>query len=98
MRLISFLAAASAALVAAFPPAVNLQSAGDYAVLAGASVTSTGVVGTVVNGNLAIYPGTDLSGFPPAVCTGMVQVANPVSLQVSLRLRKCSRAATSHHG
>lgn len=82
MKFLTLLAAAGAALVTSVQTPIELQSAGDYAILAGSSITSTGVVGTVINGDMALYPGTDVSGFPPAVCNGMRQVANPVSLQV----------------
>src|SRR4051812_41168728 len=63
------------------PEPVNLGTAANFAVVAGAGITSSGVVGTIINGNMALYPGTAVSGFPPAVCTGAIEIANPTGLQ-----------------
>jgi len=43
------------------PDAVNLGAAGNFAILAGQTVTNTGP--TIVNGNLGVSPGTAVSGF-----------------------------------
>ena len=56
----------SANLMAAFPnpqKAVNLGSAASFAVLAGTSVTGDPRPGSVINGDLGIYPGTSVTGF-----------------------------------
>ena len=58
---------------------IDLGLAGPYAILAGSTVTSTGVVGTVVNGNIGIFPGSAITGFPPAVLNGAVDTANGAS-------------------
>jgi hypothetical protein len=42
-------------------------------------VTSTGVVGTVVTGDIGIFPGSAITGFPPAVLNGAVDSANGAS-------------------
>jgi len=47
---------------------VALGSAGDLAVLAGSTVTSTGA--TSVTGDLGVSPGTAVTGFPPGVLVG----------------------------
>lgn len=50
-----------------------LLSAGDFTLLGGTAITSTGVLGTtIVNGNVGLAPGatTGITGFPPAVIIG----------------------------
>jgi hypothetical protein len=56
---------------------VSLGTAGDYRVLAGTSVTNTGLSHIV--GNLGVSPGTGLTGFPPGVITGVQDVDNAAS-------------------
>eukprot|EP01032_Pedospumella_encystans_P015206 gene15206-17412_t len=58
---------------------IDLGLAEPYAILAGTTVTSTGVVGTVVTGNIGIFPGSAITGFPPAVLNGAVDAANGAS-------------------
>jgi hypothetical protein len=57
----------------------NLKAAAKYAVVAGTTVTNTG--NSVITGNLAIFPGTSLTGFPPGVITGSTQVGTPAANQ-----------------
>ncbi|CAN5271559.1 hypothetical protein BH09SUM1_BH09SUM1_05200 [soil metagenome] len=59
---------------------VNLRSAVNFGVLAGTTVTSTGAVGTVINGDLGIWPGTATAGFPPATVTGTQHKGDPIAL------------------
>ena len=47
---------------------VHLGAAGSYAVLAGSTVTNTG--SSVITGNLGVWPGTAVTGFPPGIVTG----------------------------
>ncbi|WP_436763835.1 ice-binding family protein [Streptosporangium sp. V21-05] len=49
---------------------VPLGTAAGFAVLGRDSVTNTGT--TVVTGDLGVWPGTTLSGFPPGVVNGTV--------------------------
>ena len=50
-----------------------LLTAGNFTILGGTAITSTGVVGTTIkNGNVGLAPGatSGITGFPPAVVTG----------------------------
>ena len=51
----------------AAPPVVT-TNAGSFAVLASSSITSTGQ--TIIDGNIAVSPGTNIFGFPPGRVTG----------------------------
>lgn len=59
--------------------AQELGTAGQFAVLAGTTVTSTGA--TVLNGDLGVSPGTAVTGFPPGIVNGTIYQAGPVALQ-----------------
>ena len=55
-----------------------LLSAGNFTLLGGTAITSTGVVGTTIrNGNVGLAPGatTGITGFPPAVIVGGAIIA-----------------------
>lgn len=75
-RLITLPLAALTALLfapATAPAQSILLSAGNFAILGGTFISSTGVVGTdIVSGNVGLYPAatTFITGFPPAVVTG----------------------------
>src|ERR1700730_10078645 len=56
---------------------VALGSAANFGALAGSTVTSTG--DTVVNGDLGVWPGSSVSGFPPGTVTGKQHVADPTA-------------------
>jgi hypothetical protein len=45
-----------------------MGAAGSYAALAGSTVTNTGL--STLNGDIGVYPGSAVSGFPPGVYTG----------------------------
>ena len=53
---------------------VNLGAAAAYAVLAATTVTAPGPI--IINGDLGLYPGTSVSGFPPATVNGTMNVDN----------------------
>jgi hypothetical protein len=56
---------------------VVLGTAGNFAVLAGSTVTNTG--NTVVNGNLGVSPGTAVTGFGPGIVLGTINAGNSVA-------------------
>jgi hypothetical protein len=58
---------------------IALGAAANFAVLAGSSVTSTGL--TTVTGNLGVSPGTAITGFPPGIVVGLVHAGDPTSAQ-----------------
>ena len=58
--------------------AVNLGSASSYAVLAATTVTAPGAI--VVNGDLGLWPGTSVTGFPPATVNGTININNPAAM------------------
>lgn len=58
---------------------VALGSASTYAVLAGATVTSTG--NTSVIGDIGAGPGSAVTGFPPGVLNGTIHAGDPAAAQ-----------------
>lgn len=53
---------------------VNLGAADGFAIVAGSTVTSTGP--SIINGDLALSPGSAVEGFPPATLNGVLHVAD----------------------
>ncbi len=63
---------------------VPLRSAKYFAILAGSTVTSTGH--TNITGNVGIFPGTAITGFPPGVIHGHLRAGDPVANQAEMDL------------
>lgn len=83
MRMIYVLGTALFALTAvearAAPILVDLGTADSFAVLAGSTVTNTGP--TQIEGNLGVWPGTAVTGFPPGiVSSGVIHAGDAVAM------------------
>jgi hypothetical protein len=94
MKLSSFLFCAVLSLTAANltaqpgPKTVNLGAAAPFAVLGGSEVTNNGGA-TTITGDLGVYPGTSVTGFPPSgpgVVVGSIDIANGAAGQAQASL------------
>lgn len=65
---------------------VNLRSAHSFGVLAGTTVTNVPGPQTTINGDLGVYPGTAITGFPPGIVTGNTYAGGPVAQQAQADL------------
>lgn len=72
---------ATIVLLPSIQAASILGTAEAFAVLGGSAVTSTGAVGTILNGDLGVYPGLSITGFPPGVANGTTYSGGPVAQQ-----------------
>jgi hypothetical protein len=54
-----------------------LGVAANYAVLGASAISNTG--SSVLTGNLGLYPGTSVTGFPPGTFSGAENIANPAA-------------------
>ena len=57
----------------------QLGSAGMFGVLGASAVTNTG--DTVIDGDLGVYPGTSITGFPPGIVNGTIYDGDAVAMQ-----------------
>ena len=58
---------------------VDLGSAGSFAVLGGQSVSNGDF--SQITGDLGVFPGTSVTGFPPGIVTGTVHAGDTVAAQ-----------------
>jgi ice-binding like protein/putative Ig domain-containing protein/exosortase sorting signal-containing protein len=72
----AFLSSGSPASAATAP---SLGTAQTFAVLGGSTVTNTG--SSVVTGDLGVWPGFAITGFPPGVVVGVTHAGDAVALQ-----------------
>jgi LPXTG-motif cell wall-anchored protein len=68
---------------AAIVPTVQLETAEDFSVLGGQTVTNVPAAGTVLDGSVGVWPGTAITGFPPGVVQppGTIEAGTPVAQQ-----------------
>lgn len=81
------LAAIALAAAPAWAQNVSLGTASTFAVLGGSAVTNTGP--TVVTGNVGVFPGSSITGFPPGSIvagTGSLHAADGVAQQAQADL------------
>jgi hypothetical protein len=72
---------------------INLGTASTYAVLAGSTVTNTG--SSVLIGNIGLYSGTSVTGFPPGTYSGSLNVNNAAAIQAKSDLTTAYNACLS---
>ena len=58
---------------------ISLGTAENFAVLGGSAVTNTG--DTIINGDLGIWPGSSIVGFPPGIVNGTIYASDAVAQQ-----------------
>jgi Ice-binding-like len=75
---------------------VSLGAAGAFVVLAGSTITNTGF--TVITGNVAISPGTAITGFPPGIINGVFHSADAVAAKAKQDLNNAYNDAKSRSG
>lgn len=81
--LLMMLSAATAGSAAEMP--VDLGSAANFVVVAATTITNASGP-TVIVGNVALFPGTSMTGFPPGVVTGNTEINNPIAQQAQVDL------------
>lgn len=58
-------------------PSIDLGTSGNFAVLAGSTVTNTGL--TIITGDVGVSPSTAITGFPPGIIIGSAHAADPTA-------------------
>lgn len=71
--------------------AQSLGTAQAFGVLGGSAVTNTG--SSVVTGDVGVFPGTSITGFPPGTATGVIRSADGVAQQAQSDLTTAYNAA-----
>src|ERR1700744_2975016 len=72
---------------------IDLGTAGSFAVLAGSTVTNTGI--SAVFGNLAVTPGTAITGFPPGLLTGTIDENDAIAIEAETDAHTAYNSAVS---
>jgi Ice-binding-like/PEP-CTERM motif len=72
---------------------ITLGTAGSFGVLAGSTVTNTG--SSVIAGNVGVWPGTAITGFPPGITGGTLYAGGAVAQQAQGDLTTAYNAAAS---
>jgi Ice-binding-like len=72
---------------------IILGTAGSFGVLAGSTVTNTG--SSVVAGNVGVWPGAAITGFPPGISGGTLHAGDAVAQKAQGDLTTAYNAAAS---
>ena len=72
---------------------VGLGAANLFAVLGGTSVTNTGA--SSVTGNVGLWSGTSITGFPPGTVSGTIDAANASAMQAQMDLTGAYNSAAA---
>ncbi len=75
---------------------INFGAASTYAVLAGSTVTNAGP--TVLNGDLGVFPGTAITGFPPGLVNGGTHGGDATAAQAKADLLTAQNDAAGRLG
>jgi hypothetical protein len=76
------------------PGSPDLATSADYAILGASAITNTG--STVVTGNLGLYPGTSVTGFPPGTVSGTQDIDDAAAEQAQTDALAAYTAMQSH--
>lgn len=60
----------------------NLKTAANYVSLASSTINNTGT--SVITGNIGLYPGLSITGFPPGIITGTEDLTNAAAKQAEI--------------
>jgi Ice-binding-like len=72
---------------------VGLGAANLFAVLGGTTVTNTGA--SSIDGNLGLWSGTAITGFPPGTVSGTINAANALAMQAQMDLTSAYNVAAA---
>jgi hypothetical protein len=70
-----------------------LGSASTFGIMATSAITNTG--GTIINGDVSLAPGSSITGFPPGIINGNLQVDNGAAAQARADLLTAYNTAAS---
>ncbi|MFZ2038730.1 MAG: ice-binding family protein [Minisyncoccia bacterium] len=76
-----FISIAGSVFAATF---IDLNTADDFAVLAGSTITNSG--SSVITGDLGLSPGLSVTGFPPGTVSGTQHIADAAAVQAKVDL------------